>query len=49
MGLHISPLDELPAEICERRERFPVLNCRKQGNRRTFCTLLVGGPAPNPL
>ena len=21
----------------------------KQGNRRTFCTLLVGGPAPNPL
>lgn len=25
-----SPLDELPAEICERRERFPVLNCRER-------------------
>ncbi len=21
----------------------------KQGKRFTFCTLLVGGPAPNPL
>lgn len=48
MGLHISPLDELPAIIREGKACFHVLNSRKQGNRRTFALCLLVALPPIP-
>ena len=36
-------------KLCVLRNLLLVCNIGKQGKGSTFCTLLVGGPAPKPL